>query len=115
MKQRCAPAARPRKLSLAWPPWHRWSVDVLFNRASQVRLNPVDATSRHLLGLWFYEVAGLSWATRRVAAALFAAPPTVRGTLPKLCAAAHTALRTLGRAVRVAHQSRALPVRAGHF
>mmetsp|Transcript_12729 Transcript_12729/g.42776 ORF Transcript_12729/g.42776 Transcript_12729/m.42776 type:complete len:169 (-) Transcript_12729:244-750(-) len=41
-----------------------------------VRLAPADATSRHLLGLWFYEVAGLSWATRKVAAALFATPPT---------------------------------------
>jgi hypothetical protein len=43
----------------------------------QVRLSPADATSRHLLGLWFYEVAGLSWAMRKVAAALFAQPPTV--------------------------------------
>jgi len=41
-----------------------------------VRLAPADATSRHLLGLWFYEVAGLSWATRKLAAALFATPPT---------------------------------------
>jgi len=24
-----------------------------------VRLAPADATSRHLLGLWFYEAAGL--------------------------------------------------------
>ena len=38
-------------------------------------LNPLDATSRHLLGLWYWEVAGLSWAMRKLAAAVFASPP----------------------------------------
>ena len=41
-----------------------------------IELNPSDATSRHLLGLWYYEVAGLSWTLRKVAAAIFAEPPT---------------------------------------
>lgn len=41
-----------------------------------IELNPSDATSRHLLGLWYYEVAGLSWTMRKVAAAIFAEPPT---------------------------------------
>lgn len=45
-----------------------------FQRA--VDLNPKDATSRHLLGLWYYEVASLSWATRKLAGAIFASPPT---------------------------------------
>lgn len=45
-----------------------------FERA--IELNPSDATSRHLLGLWYYEVAGLSWTMRKVAAAIFASPPT---------------------------------------
>jgi len=45
-----------------------------FERA--IELNPRDATSRHLLGLWYYEVAGLSWTMRKVAAAIFAEPPT---------------------------------------
>lgn len=45
-----------------------------FERA--IELGPADPTSRHLLGLWFYEVAGLSWTMRKVAAAIFAEPPT---------------------------------------
>jgi len=44
-----------------------------FERATQ--LDPADATSRHLLGLWYYEVAGLSWTVRKLAAAIFASPP----------------------------------------
>ena len=40
------------------------------------RLNPRDATSRHLLGLWYFEVASLSWATRKVAAVMFTSPPS---------------------------------------
>ena len=39
-------------------------------------LSPSDATARHLLGLWCYEVSNLSWAKRKLAATLFAAPPT---------------------------------------
>ena len=38
-------------------------------------LDPHDATARHLLGLWCFEVAKLSWIEKRAAAALFAAPP----------------------------------------
>ena len=38
-------------------------------------LSPNDATSRHLLGLWCYEVANLSWMTRKLASTLFAEPP----------------------------------------
>jgi len=45
-----------------------------FKRA--VDLSPKDATARHLLGLWCYEVAKLSWLEQKVAATLFAAPPT---------------------------------------
>ena len=41
-----------------------------------VALSPSDATSKHLLGLWCYEVAKLTWLERKAAAALFAAPPT---------------------------------------
>jgi len=41
-----------------------------------VDLNPRDPTSRHLLGLWHYEVASISWATAKVAAALFSTPPS---------------------------------------
>ena len=38
-------------------------------------LNPLDATSRHALGMWYWEVASLGWATRKVAATIFASPP----------------------------------------
>ena len=44
-----------------------------FERA--VALSPQDATSRHLLGLWCFEVAKLSWIEQKVASAIFAAPP----------------------------------------
>jgi tetratricopeptide (TPR) repeat protein len=40
-----------------------------------VSLSPDDATSRHLLGLWCFEVAKLSWIEQKVAAAIFASPP----------------------------------------
>mmetsp|Transcript_4956 Transcript_4956/g.16101 ORF Transcript_4956/g.16101 Transcript_4956/m.16101 type:complete len:296 (+) Transcript_4956:38-925(+) len=40
-----------------------------------VALAPTDATSRHLLGVWCFEVAKLSWIEKKAAAALFAAPP----------------------------------------
>ena len=45
-----------------------------FERACD--LMPTDATSRHLLGLWCFEVAKLSWVERKAAALLFATPPT---------------------------------------
>ena len=45
-----------------------------FSRAAE--LNPLDATTRHALGMWYWEVASLSWAMRKIAAAVFASPPT---------------------------------------
>ena len=45
-----------------------------FERA--VELSPADATSRHLLGVWCFEVAKLSWIEQKAAAALFATPPS---------------------------------------
>jgi len=45
-----------------------------FERATE--LSPNDATARHLLGLWCFEVAKLSWLEKKAAAALFASPPT---------------------------------------
>jgi len=44
-----------------------------FDRAAE--LDPADPTSRHLVGLWCYEVARLSWLERKAASALFASPP----------------------------------------
>jgi hypothetical protein len=43
--------------------------------AKAAELNPMDATSRHALGMWHWEVASLSWAMRKIAAAVFASPP----------------------------------------
>ena len=40
------------------------------------RLSPADATARHLLGIWCYEVSNLSWTMRKLASTLFATPPT---------------------------------------
>lgn len=45
-----------------------------FERA--VKFDPSDATARHLLGVWCFEVAKLSWLEQKAAAALFATPPT---------------------------------------
>ena len=44
-----------------------------FARAAE--LSPSDATSRHLLGVWCFSVASLSWIEQKTAAALFASPP----------------------------------------
>lgn len=38
-------------------------------------LNPLDATTRYALGVWYFEVASLSWTMRKLAAAIFASPP----------------------------------------
>ena len=45
--------------------------------AKACELNPTDATSRHLLGVWCFEICVTfeSWALRKVAAAIFATPP----------------------------------------
>jgi len=45
-----------------------------FERAAA--LNPGDPTSEHLVGQWCFEVAGLSWTMRKLAAAIFASPPS---------------------------------------
>lgn len=41
-----------------------------------IELNPNDATTHHLLGLWHFNVAGLSWTLRKLASVVFATPPT---------------------------------------
>jgi len=41
-----------------------------------VRLGSHDPTSRHLLGIWYFEVASLSWTKRKLAAAIYASPPS---------------------------------------
>ena len=51
-----------------------YRVAEMFERA--VALSPGDATARHLLGLWCFEIAKLSWIEKKAAAALFATPPT---------------------------------------
>ncbi|XP_048794674.1 regulator of microtubule dynamics protein 1 [Lagopus muta] len=45
-----------------------------FERAFE--LNPKDATSVHLIGVWCYSFAELPWYQRKIAAMLFATPPT---------------------------------------
>eukprot|EP00049_Salpingoeca_infusionum_P008544 m.141844 g.141844 ORF g.141844 m.141844 type:complete len:380 (+) comp14044_c0_seq4:1339-2478(+) len=44
-----------------------------FVRATE--LNPTDATSRHLLGVWCFTFADMPWYQRKAAAAIFATPP----------------------------------------
>ncbi|XP_061197194.1 regulator of microtubule dynamics protein 1-like [Saccostrea echinata] len=51
-----------------------FSVKKHFLRA--VELNPKDATSIHSIGYWCFVFADLPWYTRKLAAALFATPPT---------------------------------------
>ncbi|KAL1122278.1 hypothetical protein AAG570_003683 [Ranatra chinensis] len=38
-------------------------------------LNPKDATTLYMLGLWCYQVTDLPWYQRKIAATIFAAPP----------------------------------------
>ena len=52
----------------------------MFQQTS-ARLDPSHATTHHVLGEWAFGVASISWVERRVAAALFATPPTVRAPL----------------------------------
>ncbi|XP_027417416.1 regulator of microtubule dynamics protein 1 isoform X2 [Bos indicus x Bos taurus] len=40
-----------------------------------IELNPKDATSIHLMGIWCYTVAEMPWYQRRIAKVLFATPP----------------------------------------
>ncbi|XP_041513113.1 regulator of microtubule dynamics protein 1 isoform X2 [Microtus oregoni] len=41
-----------------------------------IELNPKDATSIHLMGIWCYTFAEMPWYQRRIAKVLFANPPT---------------------------------------
>ncbi|XP_030072092.1 regulator of microtubule dynamics protein 1 isoform X2 [Microcaecilia unicolor] len=41
-----------------------------------IELNPYDATSYHLMGLWCWSFASLSWFQRKMGAILFSTPPT---------------------------------------
>ncbi|XP_078587511.1 regulator of microtubule dynamics protein 1-like isoform X1 [Branchiostoma floridae x Branchiostoma japonicum] len=41
-----------------------------------IALNPEDATSIHLLGLWCFTMADLPWYQRKIASVIFATPPT---------------------------------------
>lgn len=45
-----------------------------FQRA--IQLNPKDATTIHLIGVWCYMFADLPWYQKKIAAALFATPPS---------------------------------------
>ncbi|XP_056378263.1 regulator of microtubule dynamics protein 1 isoform X2 [Hyla sarda] len=45
-----------------------------FQRA--IELNPNDATTIHLIGVWCYTFADLPWYQNKIAAALFATPPS---------------------------------------
>ncbi|KAM6281873.1 regulator of microtubule dynamics protein 1 isoform 4-T6 [Porphyrio hochstetteri] len=45
-----------------------------FKRA--IELNPKDATTIHLIGIWCYSFAEMPWYQRKIAATLFATPPT---------------------------------------
>ncbi|KNC84596.1 hypothetical protein SARC_03193 [Sphaeroforma arctica JP610] len=40
-----------------------------------LELSPGDATTSHLLGLWHYTIADMSWYVRKIAATIFASPP----------------------------------------
>ena len=41
-----------------------------------MELDPTDPTPPFILGLWCYNVAGIGWMTRNLAATFFAEPPT---------------------------------------
>ncbi|XP_062848118.1 regulator of microtubule dynamics protein 1 [Trichomycterus rosablanca] len=41
-----------------------------------IELNPKDATSIHILGYWCFAFADLPWYQRKIAAVVFASPPT---------------------------------------
>ncbi|TSQ81024.1 Regulator of microtubule dynamics protein 1 [Bagarius yarrelli] len=52
------------------------SVTIREHLEKAVELNPKDATSFHILGFWCFAFAELPWYQRKVAAILFASPPT---------------------------------------
>ncbi|XP_003219583.1 regulator of microtubule dynamics protein 1 [Anolis carolinensis] len=41
-----------------------------------IELNPKDATSLHLMGIWCYTFAEMPWYQRKIAAVLFSTPPS---------------------------------------
>ncbi|CAL1269919.1 unnamed protein product [Larinioides sclopetarius] len=52
------------------------SFDVKKHMERAVELNPQDSTSYYLIGEWCYTFADMPWYQRKVAAAIFASPPT---------------------------------------
>ncbi|NXS09117.1 RMD1 protein, partial [Neodrepanis coruscans] len=52
-----------------------------FQRA--IELNPKDATTIHLIGIWCYSFAEMPWYQRKIASTLFATPPT--STFQEVC------------------------------
>ncbi|XP_002160454.4 regulator of microtubule dynamics protein 1 isoform X1 [Hydra vulgaris] len=41
-----------------------------------IQLNPNDATSRHLIGMWCFSFADLAWYERKIATVVFGTPPS---------------------------------------
>ncbi|XP_076234260.1 regulator of microtubule dynamics protein 1 [Calliopsis andreniformis] len=41
-----------------------------------IELNPMDATTMYMLGVWCYQVSDLAWYQRKIAALIFGEPPT---------------------------------------
>ncbi|XP_076617326.1 regulator of microtubule dynamics protein 1 isoform X2 [Chaetodon auriga] len=52
------------------------SVIIRAHLEEAIELNPRDATSLHILGYWCFAFAELPWYQRKVAAIIFASPPT---------------------------------------
>ncbi|CAG7834358.1 unnamed protein product [Allacma fusca] len=52
------------------------SFNVKFHMEKAVELNPKDPTSAYLLGQWCFSVAEVPWYQQKLAAAIFATPPT---------------------------------------
>ncbi|GAB1287607.1 Regulator of microtubule dynamics protein 1 [Apodemus speciosus] len=47
-----------------------------WSNSKAIELNPKDATSIHLMGIWCYTFAEMPWYQRRIAKVLFANPPS---------------------------------------
>lgn len=52
------------------------SFEIKAESLKAAELDPADATAWFLLGVWCYEVANIGWLTRKLAATIFAEPPT---------------------------------------
>ena len=52
------------------------SFDIKAEALRAAELDDKDPTPQFLLGVWCYEVASIGWMTRKIAAAIFAEPPT---------------------------------------